>query len=134
MTHRSSIRRCRRMQKCPRSRQSMASPRIVKALPNAFAGTDLAEQLRATDRPEIIFVGMQTHMCISASVRAALNHGFRSTVVADACATRDLPDGTGGRISTEAVHRAALAELADAFAIVVPSASAWQDVRLDPRS
>lgn len=101
-------------------------PTIVKTLPNAFAGTDLDAQLRATGRPEIIFVGMQTHMCISASVRAALDHGFRSTVVADACATRDLPDGTGGKIAAEAVHRTALAELADAFATVVPNASAWQ--------
>lgn len=105
-------------------------PIIVKTLPNAFAGTDLDAQLRATGRPEIIFVGMQTHMCISASARAALDLGYRSTVVADACATRDLPDGQGGKLEAEFVHRAALAELADAFATVVLNASVWRERQL----
>lgn len=99
--------------------------RVVKRLPNAFAGTDLDARLRATGRSEIIVVGAMTHMCVSATVRAALDHGYRSTVVADACATRDLPSSQGDTISAGEVHRTALAELADAFAIVVPNTSAW---------
>ncbi|WP_294540172.1 cysteine hydrolase family protein [uncultured Rhodoblastus sp.] len=55
---------------------------VVKALPNAFAGTGLAEKIRATGREEIIVVGFMTHMCVSTSVRAALEPGFRATVVA----------------------------------------------------
>jgi hypothetical protein len=40
-------------------------------------------------------------------------------VVADAAATRDLPDPVSGAvIAAESLHRAALAELADRFAIV----------------
>jgi hypothetical protein len=39
-------------------------------------------------------------------------------VAADAAATRDLPDPMGGSIAAAALHRAALAALADRFAIV----------------
>lgn len=99
---------------------------VVKAAPNAFAGTDLADRLRATGRSEIIVAGFMTHMCVSSTVRAALDLGFRSTVVADACATRDLPGPDGGTIAAADVHRAALAGLADAFAVVVPDATAWR--------
>jgi hypothetical protein len=39
-------------------------------------------------------------------------------VAADASATRDLPDPLGGIIAADALHRAALAGLADRFAVV----------------
>jgi nicotinamidase-related amidase len=63
-------------------------------------------------------------MCVSATARAALDLGYRTTVIADACATRDLPDGSGGIIDATTVHRVALAELADRFATVVPTLDA----------
>ena len=97
---------------------------VIKRLPNAFAGTDLDRRLREAGRPEIIMVGAMTHMCISATARAALDLGYRTTIVADACATRDLPSIDGERITADAVHRTALAELGDVFAIVVPNAEA----------
>jgi nicotinamidase-related amidase len=98
---------------------------IVKALPNSFAGTDLADVLRASGRPEVIIAGFATHMCVSATARAALDHGLRATIVAAACATRDLPDPAGGVIAAETLHRVELAALADRFAVVVANASAW---------
>ena len=91
---------------------------IEKPLPNAFAQTGLDAELAATGRRKLIVAGFMTHMCVSATTRAALDQGFMSTVAADACASRDLPDGTGGTISAAEVHRVALAELADRFAIV----------------
>jgi len=97
---------------------------LRKTLPNAFAGTDLDALIKSTSRPEIIFAGFMTHMCISASVRAALDLNYRSTVVAGATATRELPDPLGGRIPASIVHRTALAELADRFAIVVKDTAA----------
>jgi len=97
---------------------------LRKTLPNAFAGTDLDALIKSTSRPEIIFAGFMTHMCISASVRAALDLNYRSTVVAAATATRELPDPLGGRIPASIVHRTALAELADRFAIVVKDTAA----------
>jgi len=94
-------------------------PVVVKALPNSFARTTLDETLRGSGRRHLIVVGFMTHMCVSATVRAALDHGYRCTVVASACATRDLPDGRGGVVPADAVHRANLAALADRFARVV---------------
>ena len=47
--------------------------------------------------------------------------GYHCTVIASACATRDLPDGRDGIIPAEVVHRANLAALADRFARVVES-------------
>lgn len=98
---------------------------IVKHLPNSFAGTDLNARVRATGRSELIIAGFMTHMCVSTTTRAALDLGWRSTVVANATATRDLPDPAGGVVPADVVKRASLAELADLFAIVVPDAGAW---------
>lgn len=96
--------------------------RVVKRLPNAFAGTGLAGLLEDLGRKNLIVGGFMTHMCVSSTVRAALDLGYGSTVVAGACATRDLPDGSGGVVTAAELHRAELAALADRFAIVVPDA------------
>jgi nicotinamidase-related amidase len=98
---------------------------VIKGLPNAFAGTDLDGLIRATGRTELIVAGFATHMCISATVRSALDRGYRTTVVAGATATRDLPDPLGGVVAAEQVHRASLAALADRFAVVVRNTTAW---------
>ena len=95
-----------------------SEPVIEKGLPNAFAGTDLQARLAATERKDIILAGLMTHMCISSTARAGLDLGYRITVDADSCATRDLPDGRGGSISAATVHEVALAELSDRFAII----------------
>ncbi|MGH6680407.1 MAG: cysteine hydrolase family protein [Bradyrhizobium sp.] len=99
-------------------------PVIEKALPNAFAGTDLQERLRASGRHNVVLAGMMTHMCVSSTARAGLDLGFRVTIDAESCATRDLPDGRGGMIAAVAVHDVALAELADRFAIIAHEGSA----------
>ena len=91
---------------------------IEKALPNAFAGTDLQTQLAATGHTNIVLAGFMTHMCVSSTARAALDLGLRTTIAADACATRDLPDGRGGALSARTIHEVALAELSDRFAII----------------
>ncbi len=91
---------------------------IEKQLPNAFAGTELNAQLAATGRKELVLAGFMTHMCVSSTARAALDLGFRTTIDADSCATRDLPDGSGGTIAARLIHDVALAELSDRFAII----------------
>lgn len=91
---------------------------IEKELPNAFAGTDLQAQLAASGRKNIVLAGFMTHMCVSSTARAALDLGFRTTIHADSCATRDLPDGRGGTLDARTVHEVALAELSDRFAII----------------
>ncbi|KYG98814.1 cysteine hydrolase family protein [Bradyrhizobium sp. DOA1] len=91
---------------------------IEKELPNAFAGTDLQAQLAASGRKNIVLAGFMTHMCVSSTARAALDLGFRTTIDADSCATRDLPDGRGGTLDARTIHEVALAELSDRFAII----------------
>ena len=97
-------------------------PVIAKAMPNAFAGTGLDAQLKEFERAELIIAGFMTHMCVSSSARAASELGYRATVVADAAATRDLPDGRGGVVKAEDLHRSELAALADRFAVIVGTA------------
>jgi nicotinamidase-related amidase len=92
---------------------------VEKKLPNAFAGTDLDARLRGLGVNKLIVVGFMTHMCVSSTVRAALDFGYSCTVVAGGCATRDLPDGAGGAVPAAVLHRAELAALADRFATVV---------------
>jgi nicotinamidase-related amidase len=92
---------------------------VQKELPNAFTKTSLHLDLQATGRKSLILAGFMTHMCVSATARAALDHAYRTTIVGDAAATRDLPDPLGGApIPAAQVHRTALAELADRFATV----------------
>lgn len=105
----------------PEARPLPGETVITKQLPNAFAGTTLDVTLQRLGRKQIIISGYMTHMCVSATARSALDHGYHATVIADACATRDLPDGSGGTLPAAEVHRVALAELADRFATVVPN-------------
>lgn len=94
-------------------------PVVTKTLPNSFAGTELAELLANLKIKNLLVAGFMTHMCVSSTVRAATDLGYRSAVIASACATRDLPDGRGGVVAAEQLHRAELAALADRFAVVV---------------
>ncbi len=103
----------------PQAANASGEAIVEKPLPNAFAQTNLQDLLTKTGKKQLIVAGFQTHMCISSTVRAALDLGYRTTVVSDAAATRDLPDPTGGpAFAADMLHRAALAGLADRFAIV----------------
>lgn len=64
---------------------------VEKGLPNAFAGTPLQDLISACGRNDLIICGFMTHMCVSSTARAALDLGYRVTIDADSCATRDLP-------------------------------------------
>ena len=112
---------------------------VEKTLPNSFAGTTLEATLRGFDRQQLIVAGFMTHMCVSTTVRAGLDLGYASTVVANATATRDLPQTGpqtgprtgprtgGGVIDAATLHNASLAALADRFACIVPGAADLPD-------
>ncbi len=95
---------------------------IDKPLPNAFAGSHLQAAIDSTGRNQLIVCGYMTHMCVSATVRAAKDLGYLTTVVGAACATRPLPGATDAAL----LHEQELAALADFFATVVPDAAALQ--------
>ena len=93
---------------------------IEKKWPSGFVETGLAERLGG-EGARVIFMGFMTHMCVSTTVRDALNYGYAATVVADACASRDLP-GPGGVVPARVVHEANLAALGDRFAGIFTAA------------
>jgi nicotinamidase-related amidase len=104
---------------------AVAEPVIEKLLPNAFSGTDLKARLDALGHKELILSGFMTHLCIEATARSALDHGFKANVIAAATATRDLPDPTSeGTLRAAEVQRNALAALSDRFALIVPNVKA----------
>lgn len=105
-----------------------AEPVVQKPLPNAFADTDLAEKLEAAGRKQLIVTGFMTHMCVSSTARAALDHGYRVTIPASTVATRDLPAPDGsGTVKAADINRYALTELSDRFAIIAPDVAAVPD-------
>jgi nicotinamidase-related amidase len=91
---------------------------ITKARPNAFHGTELQTVLTSAGIESVVIVGAMSHMCIDATARAAVDFGFKTTVIADACATRDLAFGDE-TVPSSMVHTAFMAALAFAYAEVV---------------
>lgn len=91
-----------------------------KNFPNGFRGTDLLEALQRDGTGALVICGAMSHMCIDATTRAAFDNGLSCTVLADACATRDL-EHDGRRIAAADVHAAFMAALAVPYARVVSS-------------
>lgn len=91
---------------------------IAKNYPNSFKETELVDYLKANAITELIITGMMTHMCIDATTRAAKDLGFTCTVLADACASRDL-EFNGKTVPALEVHTAFLSALAFAYAEVI---------------
>lgn len=63
---------------------------IIKQFPNSFLKTELENKLKANGVTKVVVVGMMTHMCIDATVRAAVDLGYETTLIEDACATKEL--------------------------------------------
>ncbi|MFN3624033.1 MAG: cysteine hydrolase family protein [Hyphomicrobium sp.] len=97
---------------------------ITKAYPSSFEQTSLDAELKKLGVTDLVLAGFMTHVCVNSTARAAFNHGYRSTVVGNATATRSLPNPLGGTLPAEVLHNGALTALSDIFAIVVPSQKA----------
>ena len=85
---------------------------------SAFKGTDLLSYLKEQKVERLVIVGMQTHMCVEAAVRAAYDSGFECILVEDACATRNLKY-KDREVSAQDVHAATLSTLDRTYATVV---------------
>lgn len=91
---------------------------IYKTLPNSFTGTELEKTIKALGKDSIVFAGLMTHMCLESSSRAAVDHGFKSLVVASTTTTRDLP-GVGDQVvRAQDLKIASLAAIQDLVSIV----------------
>jgi nicotinamidase-related amidase len=105
-----------------------SEPVVGKSLPNCFTSAEFREALTATGCKKIIATGFMTHMCVEATARSAIDHGYATTIVADATATRALPDPLGGPpVGASDLQRRSLAALADRFATVVRDGRAIPD-------
>jgi nicotinamidase-related amidase len=90
---------------------------IVKHYPNSFRETDLLEYLLSMDINQLVICGMMTHMCVDATTRAAKDFGFECTLIADACATKDL-EIDGRQIMATDVQASFLAALSYFYSTV----------------
>jgi maleamate amidohydrolase len=81
---------------------------VVKQYASAFFGTSLASTLHAAQTDTVVICGVSTSGCVRASATDALQHGWRTVVVADACADRN-PE----------IHSANLADLDAKYADVI---------------
>jgi len=91
---------------------------IVKNFPNSFRETNLKSILDENGVEEVTVVGAMSHMCIDATTRAAADFGYRTKVVHDACATRDL-EFNGVTVPALQVHSALMSALAFGYAAVI---------------
>lgn len=91
---------------------------FVKHVPDSFFNTGLADELILNQIDQITVCGMMSHMCIDTTVRAARAFGFTTTVLHDACTTKDLI-WDQAVIPAETVHKAFMASLQGIFAEVI---------------
>ncbi len=96
---------------------------VRKHFPNSFRDTGLQAALDAAGHRELVIVGAMSHMCIDATTRAAFDLGYACTVLADACATRDLAFA-GEAVPAAQVHASFMAALSSPYAQVLTT-DAW---------
>lgn len=91
---------------------------IIKHFPNSFRETNLHQYLQEQGLNKLIICGAMSHMCIDTTTRAAADLGYTCTLIADACATRDLAFD-GKKVQAEQVQTAYMAALNGSFAQVI---------------
>ncbi len=95
---------------------------VVKNYPNPFLKTDLKKILDESRIEEVVVIGAMSHMCIDATTRAASDFGYQTTVVQDACATRDL-EYDGVTVPAASVHATMMSALGFAYAAITDTDS-----------
>jgi nicotinamidase-related amidase len=91
---------------------------IEKHFPNSFLQTDLLSVLKESEVTDLIICGAMSHMCIDTTVRAAKELGFKCTLIADACTTRNLKFGEE-ILPAQTVHASFMAALDGMFATIM---------------
>lgn len=93
---------------------------IVKHYPNSFYETSLQSELMKCGVTDLVVCGMMTHMCIDTTVRAAKDYGYNTTLISDACATKEL-EWNGHNIPAETIQNVFMASLNEKFARITTS-------------
>ncbi len=102
----------------PRERDTV----LRKTTVSAFASTDLDKRLKAQGVDTLVIAGLMTHACVAGAARDAVPLGYGVVVASDATATRDIVRADGSRVTSDALHAAALAEIEDTFGDVLTTA------------
>lgn len=87
---------------CPEVGPEGDEPLLIKREASAFGVATLEPSLRAAGTEWLIVAGVWTEACVDATVKGAIDRGFRVLLVKDAC-------GSG----TDAMHRTAILNLAN---------------------
>jgi nicotinamidase-related amidase len=77
---------------------------------SGFAGTDLADRLRARGVERVVVTGLATDYCVRATTVEAIEHGFNAVVLTDGIRAVDVAPGDGD---------AALEEMTEAGATLI---------------
>ncbi|KQN54479.1 Isochorismatase [Pseudomonas sp. Leaf48] len=93
-------------------------PVVLKHFINSFRETELKAILDRHGINEIVVVGNMSHMCVDGMTRAAVDFGYTTTVLHDACATLDLVFN-GVKVPAAHVHAAFMAALGFGYAPVI---------------
>ena len=91
---------------------------ITKNFPNSFRDTGLKALLDDKGIRDVVVIGAMSHVCIDATARAAHDHGYGTTTIHDACATRDV-EFDGVTSPAAHVHAAIMGALAFGYGDVV---------------
>jgi len=103
-------------------------PIVIKHFPNAFRETMLFDELWQANAGELVVCGAMSNLCIDAATRHAVDFGFPTTVIHDACAARSLTFGER-KVAAADVHASFMAAL-NAYARV-STFEEWEK-RLEP--
>ncbi|WP_157018686.1 cysteine hydrolase family protein [Mesorhizobium xinjiangense] len=91
---------------------------VEKAMPSAFAGTDLEEWLRSNDIDTVTIAGYMTHHCDLSTTIQAVHMGFAVEFLSDATGTLPYANKAGAA-SAEEIHRVVTVIAQGGFAAVL---------------
>ncbi|MDH5362563.1 MAG: cysteine hydrolase [Aigarchaeota archaeon] len=93
-----------------------ADPIVTKRRHSAFEGTDLEQLLRGNSISAVVIAGFMTQFCCASTARSAHDRDFRTLVLSDATAGRDLPDVGFGAWTRQQIQAVTLTCLANGIA------------------
>lgn len=102
-----------------------ATTRVTKSFGSVFAGTDVAEQLRALEVDTVTIVGFMTNNCDLATAVEAEGLGFAAEILSDASGAINLSNAAG-TVSAQTLHTTLMTLLHSNFAAVATTEQ-WVD-------
>lgn len=90
---------------------------------SAFEKTDLEAILRARDVAQLLITGVTTEICVSSTLRTAVDRGYRCTTLSDACASA-FPELHAAALAMISIEGGILGDVATSSAVIASLRSA----------